>query len=171
MGRKTLDEPRSHRARMILRLVGEGEPLRTLRELADAVGVSHQYVHLVLSRYAPHVRTRGGPPPAVATVATCAWCGYEFESERRTAKYCSNKCAARARAEKQRTETDARRDAIGQLAYAARRASPTTKWREIAAEVGATSARSALFGAKFHAQRRGLPWPIRRIRRARSARG
>ena len=163
MGVKTLDEPSSRRARLILQLATEGPP-RTLRELADAAGVSHQRVSQVLRRYAPHVRTRGNPPPAPPVIATCAWCGYGFEQERRSTKYCSITCAAWARAEKQRAGTEHRGDAIGQRAYAARRASPATPWREIAAKVGAANGHSAHLGAKFHAIRRGLPWPIRRAK-------
>ena len=158
---KTLDKPHSQRARAILRLAAEDPPW-TLRELANAAQVSHQYAAQVLRRYAPHARTRGAPPPAPPVVATCARCGYDFVQERRSTRYCSNKCAAQARAERQRAETESRGTAIGQRAYGARRASPATPWREIAAKVGARSGRSALLGAKFHAVRRGLPWPIRR---------
>ena len=163
MAAQTLDEPRSHRARTILRLAREDTP-RTQQELAEAAGVSRQYVALVLRRYAPHVRTRGKQPPAPAAIATCAWCGYPFEQERPSTKYCSVKCAAWARVEIQRARADHRGDAIGQRAYAARRASPATPWREIAAEVGAASAHSAHLGAKHYAIRRALPWPIRKGR-------
>ena len=158
---KTLDEPRSHRARTILRLASES-PSRTQQELADAAGVSRQFVAQVLRRYAPHVRTRGRPPPAFPVTVACAWCGYDFTREERRTRFCSTKCAARARTERQRAEADARGDAIGLRAYAARRASPAKPWREIAAEVGAATAHAAHQGAKHYAIRRGLPWPIRR---------
>lgn len=161
---KTLDEPRSPRARLILRLAGESPP-RSRRELAEAAGVSRQYVEQVLRRWAPHVRTRGRPPPASPVVVACGWCGFDFTRQERRARYCSVTCAARARTERQRAEADARGDAIGQRAYAARRASPGTPWRDIAAEVGAATAHAAHQGAKHYAIRRGLPWPVRRKRR------
>ena len=83
----TLDEPRSYRARAILRLAAENPP-RTVRELAEAAGVTRQYAHKVLARYAPQLRTRG-VAPRVVTFAVCAWCGERFAKPKPTSAFCS----------------------------------------------------------------------------------
>ena len=155
MFRKTLDEPRSHRARTILRLAGEDTP-RTLQELAEAAGVTRQYAHSVLRRYAPHLSTRGVTP---RSVARCAWCGREFEPTQSRVTHCSRTCARRALSERAFAED---RDTKGRAAYEARAASPGTTWREIAGLVGVQDAHHAITAAKEYARRRSLPWPLAR---------
>ena len=155
MGRRTLDEPRSHRARTILRLASENRP-HTLQELAEAVGVTRQYAHKVLVRYAPHLRTRGVTP---RPVVRCAWCGHEFVRPQSRVSYCSRRCADRARAELM-LASDA--PTLGRRAYEAREASPGMTWREIAGVVGVRDAHHAITAAKGYARRRALPWPLSR---------
>ena len=157
MATHTLDEPRSYRARTILRLARENTP-RTLQELAEAAGVTRQYVHRVLRRYAPHLSTRGVTP---RRVVRCAWCGNEFEPTQSRVTHCSRTCARRALSERAFADD---RDTKGRAAYEAREGSPGMTWREIAGLVGVRNAHHAITAAKGYATRRALPWPLGRKR-------